>query len=58
MVMARQPTLVQLNDELLVVAPTTRTMRNIPSEVAVDEDDGLPSACAISLDNTSRPSPG
>ncbi len=53
----RRPYLILSRDasipvrQRVVVAPTTRTMRNIPSEVAVDEDDGLPSPCAISLDN-------
>lgn len=35
----------------VVVAPTTRTVRNLPSEVVLDEDDGMPSRCAVSLDN-------
>ncbi|MEO5679845.1 MAG: type II toxin-antitoxin system PemK/MazF family toxin [Acidimicrobiales bacterium] len=53
----RRPYLILSRDasipvrQRVVVAPATRTMRNIPSEVAVDEDDGLPSPCAISLDN-------
>jgi len=35
----------------LVVAPVTRTVRDVATEVVVDEDDGMPSACALSLDN-------
>jgi mRNA interferase MazF len=34
-----------------VVAPVTRTVRGIPTEVALDAEDGMPEACAISLDN-------
>lgn len=53
----RRPYLILTRDaaipvrQRVVVAPTTRTVRNIPSEVTVDEDDGLPRPCAISLDN-------
>jgi mRNA interferase MazF len=35
----------------VMVAPATRTVRGIPSEVPLDEDDGMPEACALSLDN-------
>lgn len=35
----------------VVVAPATRTVRGIPTEVALDRDDGMPEACALSLDN-------
>ncbi len=35
----------------LVVAPATRTVRGIPTEVALDEGDGMPSRCALSFDN-------
>jgi len=33
------------------VAPVTRTIRNIPLEVALDENDGLPSRCVANLDD-------
>jgi mRNA interferase MazF len=33
------------------VAPVTRTVRNIPSEVLLSTADGLPSECAINLDH-------
>ena len=33
------------------VAPVTRTIRNIPVEVALDENDGLPSRCVANLDD-------
>jgi mRNA interferase MazF len=35
----------------LVVAPITRTVRGIPTEIAFGSDDGLPVACAASFDN-------
>lgn len=35
----------------LVVAPVTRTVRAIPTEVALGEDEGLPVRCAASFDN-------
>jgi mRNA interferase MazF len=37
--------------EILVV-PATRTVRGIATEVAIDREDGMPDACALSLDNT------
>ena len=35
----------------VTVAPITRTIRNIPVEVALDESDGLPSHCVANLDD-------
>ena len=35
----------------VLVAPATRTIRDIPTEVVLDEDDGMPQRCALSLDN-------
>ena len=35
----------------VLVAPATRTVRGIPSEVALTRDDGMPSECALSFDN-------
>ena len=35
----------------LVVAPVTRTVRDIPTEVPLGGDEGLPLACAASFDN-------
>jgi mRNA interferase MazF len=37
--------------ESVLVAPATRTVREIPSEVILDADDGLPERCALSFDN-------
>lgn len=31
--------------------PATRTIRGIPTEVALDRDDGMPEPCVISLAN-------
>lgn len=35
----------------LIAVPATRTVRHIPTEVAVDEDDGMPGPCVLNLDN-------
>ena len=40
-----------LNQVLAV--PATRTVRGIPTEVPLDESDGLPNPCVLSLDNLS-----
>ena len=53
----RRPVLVVTRDEAipvltwLVVAPVTRTVRNIPTEVALGTDEGLPESCAAAFDN-------
>lgn len=35
----------------VTVAPVTRTTRNIPVEVLLDQTDGLPSRCVVNLDD-------
>jgi mRNA interferase MazF len=40
------------------VAPITRTVRGIPSEVALGPDDGMPAACAVNLDHVQTVSRG
>lgn len=35
----------------LVVAPVTRTVRGIPTEIPLGPEEGLPVACAASFDN-------
>jgi mRNA interferase MazF len=35
----------------LLVVPATRTVRRIPTEVLLDDRDGMPSSCALTLDN-------
>jgi mRNA interferase MazF len=53
-----RPWLILVRDEAidhlekLLAAPTTSTIRGIPSEVRLSTDDGMPYECAVSLDNT------
>lgn len=53
----RRPVVVLTRDSAipylaeLTIAPVTSTVRDIPSEVALDEEDGMPRACAINLDH-------
>lgn len=35
----------------LLVAPATRRIRRIPTEVLLGPEDGMPEECALSLDN-------
>jgi mRNA interferase MazF len=35
----------------VLVAPATRTVRAIPTEVRLGPDDGMPADCALSFDN-------
>jgi mRNA interferase MazF len=35
----------------LLAVPATRTVRRIPTEVALDAADGMPEQCALALDN-------
>jgi mRNA interferase MazF len=35
----------------LTVAPITTTIRDIPTEVCLTREDGMPSDCAVNLDN-------
>jgi mRNA interferase MazF len=35
----------------VLVAPATRTIRGIPTEVPLSREDGMPEDCALSLDN-------
>jgi mRNA interferase MazF len=54
---ARRPYLVLTRSEAipvlqrLIVVPLTRTIRGIPTEVPLDESDGLMAPCVVSLDN-------
>jgi mRNA interferase MazF len=48
-VMTRSAAIPVLNTVL--AAPITRTVRDIPTEVRLGADDGMPSDCAASLDN-------
>ncbi|MYH43072.1 MAG: type II toxin-antitoxin system PemK/MazF family toxin [Acidimicrobiaceae bacterium] len=55
--LGRRPVLVVTRNEAIavlnkvVVAPITRTVRDIPTEVPLDADDGLPHRSAASFDN-------
>jgi mRNA interferase MazF len=55
----RRPVLVLTRDAAIpvlrnvTVALLTRTVRGIPTEVELDEGDGMPEPCAVSLDNLS-----
>jgi mRNA interferase MazF len=35
----------------VLVAPATRTVRGIPTEVPLTREDGMPEACALTFDN-------
>lgn len=48
-VLTREAALSVLSN--VVVAPVTRTVRGIPTEVGLGETDGMPAECAVSLDN-------
>ena len=53
----RRPVLVLTRDSILgylgevTVAPVTRTVRDIPTEVFLDGEDGMPHACAVNCDH-------
>lgn len=53
----RRPVLVLTRDSAIpvlkrvTVASITRRLRDIPTEVVLDRDDGMPTRCAVSLDN-------
>jgi mRNA interferase MazF len=53
----KRPVLILTRDSAIAVlhsvtvAPITSTIRNIPTEVVLTKDDGLPSTCAANFDN-------
>ncbi len=53
----RRPFLVLTRDaaipvlEQILAVPATRTVRGIPTEVELDESHGMPTRCALALDN-------
>ena len=49
LIMTRSAAIPVLNSVL--AAPVTRTVRNIPTEVRLGPDDGMPAECAATLDN-------
>jgi mRNA interferase MazF len=48
-ILTRQAAISVLN--AVLVAPATRNVRGIPSEVALGREDGMPDHCALSFDN-------
>ena len=56
----RRPVLVVTRSEVvsvltaLVVAPVTRTIRGIPTEISLGRDEGLDVECVASFDNLQR----
>jgi mRNA interferase MazF len=49
LILTRTEAIPVLNQVLAV--PATTTIRGIPTEVALDQADGMPTACVLSLDN-------
>lgn len=49
LVMSRPAAIPVLHSVL--AAPVTRTIRNIPTELVLGRDDGMPTECAASFDN-------
>lgn len=53
----RRPVLVVTRDEAIpvlhaiVVAPVTRTIRGIPTEITLGADEGIPGECVATFDN-------
>ena len=53
----RRPVLVVTRSEAvpalrwIIVAPVTRTVRKIPTEIMLGADDGMPEPCAATFDN-------
>ena len=60
----RRPVLILTRAEAIpvlsrvLVAPVTRRVRNIPTEVRLDSSDGMPEECAASFDNVRQVSRG
>jgi mRNA interferase MazF len=60
----RRPVLVLTRDSILeylgevTVAPITSTIRDIPSEVVLTKDDGMPKDCAVNFDHMQTVSRG
>ena len=53
----KRPVLILTRDSVLeyldevTIAPITSTIRDIPSEVFLSKDDGMPRACAVNCDH-------
>jgi mRNA interferase MazF len=48
-VLTRNSAIAVLNS--VTIAPITSTIRNIPTEIILTRDDGLPNTCAANFDN-------
>jgi len=54
----KRPVVVLTRDSVITylstvtVAPTTSAIRGVPSEVVLNEDDGMKASCAVNLHNT------
>ena len=55
----RRPVLVLTRDEVVdilnevIVAPVTRTIRGLKTEVLLTQEDGMPAVCAVNFDRIS-----
>ena len=53
----KRPALILTRDSIIpylgevTIAPITTTIRNIPSEVSLSENDGMPRACVVNCDH-------
>ncbi len=60
----KRPVLILTRDSAIevlgevTVAPLTTTIRDIPSEVCLTDNDGMPKACAVNLDHIQTVSKG
>lgn len=52
LLLTRNTVLDGLNE--IIVAPATRTLRGLATEVVLTEDDGMPVTCALNFDHVSR----
>jgi mRNA interferase MazF len=49
LIMTRESAIAVLNS--VTIAPITSTIRSIPTELVLTEEDGLPATCAANFDN-------
>lgn len=49
LLLTRQPFIGRLTS--ILVAPVTTAVRNIPTEIELTTDDGMPRRCAVNFDN-------
>jgi mRNA interferase MazF len=60
----RRPVLILTRSSIIeylgevTIAPVTSTIRDIPSEVAIDGNDGMPKTCAVNCDHIQTVSRG